>query len=188
MKNGDFPWLCESLPDGISKTKFYTDIEKTPFPYISYFSWRNKNNEFFARLILQKWSIAMEVSMRHIAKTGGCSMAIFDFSERGGFHCISLIFLDVYILIYIYLYIYIFIYIYCIYLSLIYWFTVYTYIFCIILASECRATTSLPQRKTFWHWAPPSPSASASSASTSGMKYDSLGIFVHYWVWLYMAI
>ena len=50
--------------------------------------------------------------MRHIAKTGGCSMAIFDFSERGGFHCISLIFLDVYILIYIYIYIYISLYIY----------------------------------------------------------------------------
>jgi hypothetical protein len=122
MKNGDFPWLCESLPDGISKTKFYTDIEKTPFPYISYFSWRNKNNEFFARLILQKWSIAMEVSMRHIAKTGGCSMAIFDFSERGGFHCISLIFLDVYILIYIYISLYIYT------VSIYLWFTDLLYI------------------------------------------------------------
>ena len=52
IKHGDFPWLCESLPDGITlEDEIHTYIEKTPFPYISYFYWKNKHNEFFARLI-----------------------------------------------------------------------------------------------------------------------------------------
>ena len=186
-----------------SRRRNSTLISKRRHFHISHiFIGRTTTTSFFSQdFIFTEMITDMEVSVRNIAKTGGCSIAIFEFSQRGGFHCISLIFLDVYIFIILYIYIYM-MYIYiCIYLSLIYWFTVYIYIYIhtynylyiYMYSAWFWHLNVVPQRvfpkgRLFWHWVPPSPSASGSGASTSGMKYDSLGIFVHYWVWWYMAI